>query len=252
MHSTTPDALDIAYVALFTLLLLVFEHYFWWPRLRRRVASGAPRARTRAYWTIIAAQWLVAIGALLLFARHNGRPRLLYVVTPGRLGIGLAILFLAFTSWLLLAQYRALARLEGERLDRVRERLGGVTMILPRTRAELRWFIVVAVTAGICEELLYRGYVLWVFFPWAGFWGAGAISTLLFGLGHLYQGRAGALRATVMGAAFVLVLVVTRSLIPGMILHALIDIGGGFAGWAAFRERALPVGDDAQRAAGAR
>ncbi|HEX2778125.1 MAG TPA: CPBP family intramembrane glutamic endopeptidase [Gemmatimonadaceae bacterium] len=241
MHSTTPDVLDVAYVALFTLVVLLFEHYYWWPRLRRRVESGAPGARIRAYWTIVVVQWIVTIGALLLFARHGGRPRLLYVVTPGALQTGFAIVIVAFTSWLLLAQYRTLARLEGERLDKVRARLGGVTVILPRTPDELRWFLVVALTAGICEELLYRGYAMWVFFPWAGFWGAGAISTILFGLGHLYQGRAGALRATVMGAVFVLMLILTRSLVPGMILHALIDIGGGFAGWAAFRERPLAV-----------
>ena len=36
-----------------------------------------------------------------------------------------------------------------------------VRMILPATVREARVFTGVSITAGICEELLYRGYLLW-------------------------------------------------------------------------------------------
>ena len=82
---------------------------------------------------------------------------------------------------------------------------------------------------GICEELLYRGFVisrlssLFSSIVWPSL-----LSTAAFALTHAYQGGFGMLRAFVMGWALVAAYFWSGSLIPGMIGHALIDLLAGF------------------------
>ena len=35
------------------------------------------------------------------------------------------------------------------------------SVYLPRTKKDSVWFIVLSISAGICEELLFRGYLIW-------------------------------------------------------------------------------------------
>jgi membrane protease YdiL (CAAX protease family) len=102
-----------------------------------------------------------------------------------------------------------------------------VAALLPRTPTERRWFALLAVTAGICEELLYRGFGLA-----ALRWAAPNLgkSTLIiltgaaFGLAHLYQGRLGVTVTGILGAYFAWITIATGSLIPVVVLHALLDL----------------------------
>ncbi len=66
--------------------------------------------------------------------------------------------------------------------------------LLPQTATEKRWFDAVSVTAGICEEIIYRGFLFAYFAAWLPGAAAGVVivlAGLVFGLGHLYQGAAG-------------------------------------------------------------
>jgi membrane protease YdiL (CAAX protease family) len=99
--------------------------------------------------------------------------------------------------------------------------------LLPRTRAERRLFTVVGLTAGICEEWLYRGFFLAVVSALAG----GAPTAVLvvvagvaFGLAHAYQGLAGVLTTGVLGAVLAALYLGTGSLLLPVVLHALIDL----------------------------
>jgi len=60
---------------------------------------------------------------------------------------------------------------------------------------------------------------------WAiGLIGALILSSCVFGFAHLYQGAAGIVQTTILGAIFGLIFIVTGSLLLPMILHALIDL----------------------------
>lgn len=109
---------------------------------------------------------------------------------------------------------------------------------MPHTRTELYWFFGVSLTAGFCEEFLYRGYFIWVFAPWLGWWGAAALSVPFFAIAHVgvYQGWHGALRTGIVGAFFTLVVAIFNSLWPVIALHAVIDLGAGMMAWLALRE----------------
>ena len=87
-----------------------------------------------------------------------------------------------------------------------------------------------AVTAGFCEELLYRGFLVGyaarVMHPVA----AVLVTAAVFGFGHLYQGMDGVFQTGIAGLIAGVLYLVTRSIWPGIFIHAIVDIGGGFAG----------------------
>jgi uncharacterized protein len=99
--------------------------------------------------------------------------------------------------------------------------------ILPVTPEERAWFALVSVTAGICEEVLYRGFLIRYLSngPWhAGLWIALAIASISFGLGHGYQGLSGIIGTAVLGAVMAAIFLATGSLWLPMALHAIIDL----------------------------
>ena len=106
--------------------------------------------------------------------------------------------------------------------------------ILPRTGGEYAVFLGVAITAGIWEELLFRGFLLWFLAPYAGLYGAIAISTVAFGLGHAYQGWRGIPRTGIIGLILAVAYAATGSLWWMMTAHALLDLYGGTLAWRLF------------------
>jgi hypothetical protein len=106
-----------------------------------------------------------------------------------------------------------------------------ITMLLPRTTVEMIAFVGLSVTAGFCEEFLFRGYLQRQFLAWTGrVEVAVALQAVVFGIGHLYQGWKGALTITLYGAMFGILAVMRKSLRPGMIQHAMQDSFTGIVG----------------------
>jgi len=107
---------------------------------------------------------------------------------------------------------------------------------LPNTGAERAAFILVSLSAGVCEEILFRGFLIRLFhhgalaLPLAG---ALAVSSLIFGLVHLYQGFKGVLSTAIAGLALGLLFLLSGNLIPAMVLHALLDLQVVYVLWPA-------------------
>ena len=99
--------------------------------------------------------------------------------------------------------------------------------MLPRTSKERGLWVLLSMTAGFCEELLYRGFMpayLVHIFPGVPFIVAIIIAGLLFGIGHIYQKLPGVLGTGVMGLAFGFLYYFTGSLFLPMVVHALFDM----------------------------
>jgi len=108
-------------------------------------------------------------------------------------------------------------------LDRVRR-------LLPKNPTERAVWIVVSMTAGVCEEVLYRGWLLSLFAATLGsLWLGLLISSIIFGFAHAYQGRPAILGTGVIGAVFGFLFIFSGSLIPGQVLHAAMDLNNGLA-----------------------
>jgi membrane protease YdiL (CAAX protease family) len=112
---------------------------------------------------------------------------------------------------------------------------------LPATAYEYFHFIFLALTAGICEEFIFRGYFIRYFQCLLGseetYTLAILLPALIFGAVHFYQGWRAVIKITAMAIMFGYVFVHTGSLWVLMIVHAFIDLLGGFIAWQLMRRR---------------
>lgn len=99
--------------------------------------------------------------------------------------------------------------------------------VFPATCRERRWYAFLAITAGICEEIVFRGFLLHYLhvLPWKlDLTVALLISSFMFGLQHLYQGIGGAVSTVLVGALLALFFLLTRNLLFPIALHAIMDL----------------------------
>ncbi len=153
------------------------------------------RERLSLYASTIGFQWLAAVVvAWRAWARGLSLEELGLVV-HGRWRILIAAIVGAATlgglQWLNLRRMGRSSGKAREFMQVLAER------ILPQSRLELVPFLALAVTAGLCEEFLYRGFAM-AALTRAGLpsWGVVLLSSVLFGLAHLYQGRGGLVEHT--------------------------------------------------------
>jgi membrane protease YdiL (CAAX protease family) len=105
---------------------------------------------------------------------------------------------------------------------------GVVQALLPNGPLESALWIALSVTAGICEEAIFRGYlqrqlIAYSKSPVVGI----AASAIVFGAGHAYKGGRGAVSIMLFGAMFGILAYWRRSVRPGMIAHAFSDAFAG-------------------------
>ena len=99
--------------------------------------------------------------------------------------------------------------------------------LLPRSAAERRLFTLVGVTAGVCEEWLYRGFFLAVVAAVAGGppgWVLVLVAAVAFGLAHAYQGVGGVVLTGTLGGVLAALYLSTGSLLLPVLLHAVVDL----------------------------
>ncbi len=229
---------EVAVLAAVLVLWPAFDHFVWFPRVRARLATGAPGARAGVYGTIAVQEWaLVALAAAAAWAARRPFADLGLRLRPGwGLWIGLALCVAAGAlSWL---QASAVRRSPG-RQERARKQLAGLAdaaLIAPRTPGEAWGFAGISVTAGCCEEFLFRGFAIWALSAWMPVWAAAAVSCVSFGAGHSYQGVTGGVRAGLVGAVMAALYLGSGSLLVPVTLHAVLDLGSGVTTYFALRE----------------
>jgi len=104
-------------------------------------------------------------------------------------------------------------------------------LLVPRSRTEKRYWLFVSLTAGIGEEIVHRGFLFFILqaaFPNILMPLMLVIASVMFGAAHAYQGLRGMIRSAAFGALLGCLFLVTGSLIPGMVLHVVIDLEAAF------------------------
>ena len=231
-HKVLSDSRNKATVGarLGTVILLLFL-LVGWPLLSYVImAESKPETGfagmdpvSQIYIPTIAIEWLI-FGVVFLVLKR-GKENLSDVgfsgFTMANLGIGLGFLLVANLILLGLAQILDFFHLA------VPEEIG---FILPRSNTERLFWVILSVTAGICEETGFRGYVLTKLNLFTNNWYLTvALSSLCFGLGHFYQGMGGVILTGTYGLLFCLLFIWRKSLVPGIFAHSLQDLTAIFA-----------------------
>jgi membrane protease YdiL (CAAX protease family) len=100
--------------------------------------------------------------------------------------------------------------------------------LLPKTGKEKGTFVLLSMSAGLGEELAYRGFLvptLTLLMGWP--WGAAILSSVLFGLLHAYQGWLGVVRTAALGFVLAASFILTGGLWPAILAHAILDVVAG-------------------------
>jgi CAAX protease family protein len=242
---------------LFALILLVgFPVWGAWnstarniARLARRIAAD-PNARTNEYLWTIAMEWGLTL-ALLAWWQWAARPLpALGVVLPEGTGAWWTVLICVAGIFFYAQQARSVAASPDAQagLRKQIESQPNVRLILPATVREARVFRGVAVTAGICEEVLSRGYLLWYLQSLGLGRGAVVVAIVAFGLAHAYQGIRGIVWTGVMGGVFLGLYLLTGSLVAPIVVHATVDLANGLMAYRVLQrtETAASSGPDSR------
>jgi membrane protease YdiL (CAAX protease family) len=229
-HPANSSLLTAHLLAFFLVVVGPVWDYF---ETRPLKAHPSPELRLRYYrqtfvWLWIAtgvACWASGFGALLTtggigihaawMERHGWIWWLLVVV------ISLVVLLqLVLPVIQVSVKYRKQPFLEPRQLRPLR-------FFLPFSSLERGWFAALSLTAGICEEVLFRGFLLRYLHTsplHLGLVWAALAAALVFGTHHFYQGVKGFVSTSVGGLIFTAILLVTGSLWAGMVFHAAVDL----------------------------
>jgi len=235
-----PHLVDFALAVLFAVVWPLYTFFVEWPAHKRRIEAGDPEARVRLYRKTLIQEWIVTLAIFALTVAF-ARPVLttLGLVTPHGwrlvLGIGVPVVY----AVLFMLQAPAIVNNRIIRA-RLRTRIEPLAPLIPTRPLEWNWFRPLAVSAGICEEIMFRGYLVWLLQAWLGLYGAAGVSVVVFGLAHGYQGGKFGTRAFLAGLAMQVLALATGSIVPGIVLHALIDLGSGYV---TYRVMSEPVAE---------
>lgn len=235
---TTAAFLDHLFVLAFAVVYPTVG-FFSFRRLVRDVAAGHSPERLKLYLQTIAGQWLLLGIGLVLWSSHDrelsGLGFSLVVDANFAVAAAIAVAAIAF----LVAQGRAVRKASANELRDVTRSLGDMGHLLPRTRRELHRFYLVGVTAGICEEVLWRGFLLWYLQLLMPMWAAVLLATLWFGAAHAYQGAEFIPRVTLVGAVLMMLFLLTGSLLIPVIVHIAVDVLQGRLAYDVLSRQAL-------------
>jgi membrane protease YdiL (CAAX protease family) len=205
----------------YTILVEPFLRINFYRMLKKRLSIDAS-ARLLFYRTQILWEWSWVVVLILIVAPAQQPLAWLGLTLPNQigwiimvallLGIGLSIVLLRRNPGAMAAMQRSLE---------------ASAILLPSTPTERKWYAATAITVGICEELLYRGFLMHYLpstFPFLDWLLVAILSGIIYGLSRAYQGFKGISQTALTGFSFAIVYVLSGSLLPAMVFHILAEL----------------------------
>ena len=211
-----------------TILMLVAFAAFsiWFKILADQLSSAANPNRVRFYVVTIICEWLL-FAFVVVGVRRSGASVAIVLGDHWRSArqvlrdIGIAAAFWIVSLGILFCFSRLL---------RITEPGRDVLSMVPHSAAEITLWIAVSITAGICEETIFRGYLQRQFIVLTKSAPAGILlAAAAFGAAHSYQGFRMVIVISLYGAMFGILAHWRGSVRPGMMTHAWQDALSGVA-----------------------
>ena len=207
--------------------------------LKQDLARGDAAARLRLYRRALVFQGSIALLALFALGFDpaaltprgldlSGVPFLRAFTMEAIHGLlpGVVAGVVMGTIGLFVAQRRATrGGRETTPMARLQRMLPDFGALLPVAATERLMWLAVAVAAGVCEEIVFRGWLLSVLHQPLGLAGLPLIITAAagFGLAHAYQGPTGVALTGLAAVLFIGLYVATGSLLVPILLHVAVD-----------------------------
>ena len=130
-------------------------------RLQRRLAQGVKEARLARYSRTIVVYWAFVVVLLTHWIVAGRSATSLGFAASGGLPFIVTMTASVLLALLLPGQIRAARSMTADTAERLRRQFGAVvTVVLPHTTGERSVCLWLLVTAGFCEELWYRGFLI--------------------------------------------------------------------------------------------
>jgi len=223
-------------LAAYTVLVEPFLRTNFYRNLKKQIKVD-PQARILFYRTQVLWEWSWVVVLIVILIPEANPLVFIGLTLPSIVGwIILAALLvgIGLSTYLLRRNPRALANMQRS--------LEATSVVLPSNPAERKWYAVAAITAGICEELLFRGFLLRYLAVYFGLYWlfSSIISGVIYGFSHAYLGRRNMLQTMLNGFSFAIVyflsgnllsamgssqpVALVGSVIPAMVFHALAEL----------------------------
>ena len=212
---------------LLVLIFAVIAPYHGWrnyPKFLEMLKNDPAGIRRSVYLSNMLALWVITLLVLSAWF-YAERPVADVGLTPlsGQSAlISLAIVIVAIDVSIVF--YRTVMRLDQK------YNWTFVPELLPRNKAELHLFLALSATAGITEEILFRGYLIWYLSQFGNSVSAAIGSSLIFAVAHAYQGAKAIAVIFPIGLLFAFLYLYSGSLLPPILLHAAINSYAGIYG----------------------
>jgi membrane protease YdiL (CAAX protease family) len=205
-------------------LVLIFPVWDRWETRRLR-AHSTPATRIRSYQKTMGWLWIATIVLLVT------TPSTLLFKAPADARLDFARSSLGLPLVLGLCIGIALPVLLAWMNPKVRARqasqLGNLAFFAPQGARERAWFVGVALSAGFCEEVIFRGFLIRYLTKLLGDVHpamAVVLAALVFGLDHGYQGWMGILTTAILALLFSFLFISSGTLWLPIMIHALFDL----------------------------
>lgn len=132
------------------------------------------------------------------------------------------------------------SRLKIENPSAVKEQMIDGYHYLPKTKQELNWFYFLSLSAGICEEIIFRWFVFTFLLNETNWLSAFILTNLIFAITHMGTGKRNMLTAFILGLLLTTIYYFTDNIWLPIILHSAIDLYTGKIGYKT--EEALKIG----------
>jgi membrane protease YdiL (CAAX protease family) len=195
--------------------------YVWYQRARKRIVAGAPDAKIRLYRQFVSGQF-ISVVLFLVYWRIGRIPAASLGLVEPRSWAWTATAIFVIVGALAWSSLRIRPKAEMIR-KKVQD---GIGALIPDSHQERSWWGAVSLGAGVSEELVYRGFLLYylsVFLPQINSLERVLLISLAFGLAHIYQGWKGSVAAGIIGLILAGLYLTTGSLILPIVIHAATD-----------------------------